>query len=176
VAYDLLLEKDGHAILFLPVANYLHRSLDNVLTMLKSGQTLVSLGDGGAHYGLICDASIPTFMLSYWARDRKGERLPLPWVVKALTRDTASAIGLHDRGILAPGYKADINVIDFDRIKLFSPQVDYKLPGGGRRLYQRAAGYVATIVNGVPTYCNGEATGALPGRLVRGTQAAPAFT
>ena len=173
VAYDMLLEKDGAAILFLPASNFVHRSLDSVLTMMKSGQTIVSLGDGGAHYGLICDASIPTFMLTYWSRDRKGERLPLPWVIKALTQDTANAIGLHDRGILAPGYKADINVIDYDRLKLHSPQTDYNLPGGGRRLYQRADGYVATIVSGAVTYRNGEPTGALPGRLVRGAQGTP---
>jgi N-acyl-D-aspartate/D-glutamate deacylase len=167
VVYDLLLERDGRAILFLPASNFVHRSLDSVLTMMKSGHTLVALGDGGAHYGLICDASIPTFMLSYWARDRKGERLPLPWVVKALTRDTASIVGLHDRGVLAPGYKADINVIDFDRLRLYSPTTDYDLPGGGRRLQQKADGYVATIVNGEVTYREGLATGALPGRLVR---------
>lgn len=145
----------------------MHRSLDSVLEMMKSGQTLVSLGDGGAHYGLICDASIPTFMLSYWARDRKGERLPLPWVVKALTQDTAAIVGLRDRGVLAPGYKADLNLIDFDRLKLHSPTVEHNLPGGGRRLMQKADGYVATIVGGEVTYRNGEATGALPGRLVR---------
>lgn len=167
VAYDLLLEREGQAILFLPASNFVHRSLDSVLEMMKSGQTLVSLGDGGAHYGLICDASIPTFMLSYWARDRKGERLSLPWVVKALTQDTAAIVGLRDRGVLAPGYKADLNIIDFDRVKLYSPTVEHNLPGGGRRLMQRADGYVATIVSGAVTYRNGEASGALPGRLVR---------
>lgn len=162
---------NGRAVIsFLPASNFVHRSLDSVLEMMKSGQTLISLGDGGAHYGLICDASIPTFMLTYWTRDRKGKRLPLPWVIKALTQDTANAIGLHDRGILAPGYKADINLIDYDRLKLYSPQPDYDLPGGGRRLQQKADGYAATIVSGNVTYRDGKPTGELPGRLVRGAR------
>ena len=114
-------------------------------------------------------------MLTHWTRDRvRGERLPLPWAIKRITRDSAQAIGLSDRGIIAPGFKADLNVIDYDRLRLHAPEVVYDLPTGGRRLIQRASGYEATIVSGVPVYREGEATGALPGRLVRGAKPAPA--
>ena len=171
-AYDLLLEDDGRALLYCTFANYLHGSLESSLEMMKHPHAVLGLGDGGAHCGTICDGSAPTFMLTHWARDRRrGERLPLPWIARALSRDAALAVGLHDRGLIAPGYKADLNVIDLDRLHLHAPEVAYDLPTGGRRLVQRAEGYVATIVDGQAVYRDGEATGALPGRLVRGPQA-----
>ena len=171
VVYDMLLEKDGRAILYRPIINYADGTLDTAKLMLEDPNTLIGLGDGGAHLGLICDASTMTHTLTHWARDRvRGARLPLEWVVRRLTSDNAAAIGLHDRGILAPGYKADVNVIDFDRLMVHAPEVLYDLPAGGRRLVQRIEGYAATIVSGVPVYRNGEATGELPGRLVRGAK------
>ncbi len=172
-AYDLLLEQEGKAMLFLPITNYVDGNLDNVLTMLNNPHTLIALGDGGAHLGLICDASYSTFTLTHWVRDRKrGARVPLPWAVHALTRRNALAIGLTDRGLVAAGMKADINVIDFEHLKLHAPSVAYDLPGGGRRVTQKADGYVATLVNGVVTYREGQPTGALPGRLVRSSELA----
>ena len=175
IAYDLLLEQDGKAILYRPLSNYSYGNLDTVHDMLSHEATIVGLGDGGAHVGVLCDSSAISYMLTHWARDRtRGAKFPLPWVVKRLTLDSANAIGLRDRGVVAPGYKADINVIDYDRLQLRPPEVVYDLPSGGRRLVQRTDGYVATIVSGVPVYRNGAATGALPGRLVRGAQAAPA--
>ena len=174
VAYDMLLGKDGRTLLYRPVSNYADGNLDAVGEMLRHPNTLVSLGDGGAHVGMLCDASAFTYMLSYWTRDRaRGERMALPWAVKRMTRDNALALGLADRGLLRPGYRADLNVIDYDRLSLHRPEPVYDLPGGGRRLVQRAEGYVATVVAGVPVYRGGEATGALPGRLVRGPQAGP---
>ena len=125
---------------------------------------------------MICDASFPTYMLSYWVRDReRGERLPLEKVVSMQTRDTARLYGMHDRGVLAPGLKADINVIDFENLQILAPEMIFDLPADGRRLVQRAEGYRATVVSGVVTFENGEATGELPGRLVRGPQSAPAL-
>jgi N-acyl-D-aspartate/D-glutamate deacylase len=175
VAYDLLLEHDGKAILYRPLSNYSYGNLDTVHDMLCHDATIVGLGDGGAHVGVLCDSSAISYMLTHWTRDRtRGAKFLLPWVIKRLTQDSASAIGLRDRGAIAPGYKADINVIDYDRLQLRPPEVIYDLPSGGRRLVQRTDGYVATIVSGVPVYRDGEATGALPGRLVRGAHAAPA--
>ena len=173
VAYDQMLENDGRGLLYLPFLNYAGHSLDPSLEMMKHGDTVLGLGDGGAHLGTISDASFPTTMLAYWARDRRGEKLSLPWVVKAHAHDTAAAIGLHDRGRLAPGYKADVNVIDHDALTLHAPRVVYDLPAGGRRLIQTADGYRATIVSGEVVYRDGEASGALPGRLIRGAQPAP---
>jgi len=140
--------------------------------MLQHPNTLLGLGDGGAHVGIICDATDMTHALTHWTRDRNGDRFSVEQVVKKLTSDNARAIGLNDRGMIAAGRKADINVIDYDRLQLRSPEVVYDLPAGGRRLMQRSDGYVATLVSGVPVYREGEATGLLPGRLVRGTQAA----
>ncbi len=174
VAYDYLLERDAKAMLYRPVSNYSEGSLDAVGEMLRHPNTLVSLGDGGAHVGMLCDASAFTYMLVHWVRDRAtGERMTLPWAVKRMTRDNALALGLEDRGLLRPGYKADLNVIDYDRLTLHCPEPVYDLPSGGRRLIQRAEGYVATVVSGAPVYRDGEATGALPGRLLRGPQPGP---
>jgi N-acyl-D-aspartate/D-glutamate deacylase len=174
VAYDLLLERDGKAILYRPLSNYSYGNLDTVHDMLNHDATIVGLGDGGAHVGVLCDSSAISYMLTHWTRDRtRGDKFALPWAIRRLTRNSAAAIGLRDRGVIARGYKADINVIDYDRLQLRPPEVVYDLPSGGRRLVQRADGYVATIVSGVPVYRDGEATGALPGRLVRGAQAAP---
>ena len=174
VAYDYLLERDGKALLYRPVSNYSEGSLDAVGEMLRHPNTLVSLGDGGAHVGMLCDASAFTYMLVHWVRDRAtGERMSLPWAVRRMTRDNALALGLDDRGLLQPGYKADLNVIDYDRLTLHCPEPVYDLPAGGRRLIQRAEGYVATVVSGAPVYRDGEATGALPGRLLRGPQPGP---
>ena len=174
VAYDYLLERDGKAMLYRPVSNYSEGSLDAVGEMLRHPNTLVSLGDGGAHVGMLCDASAFTYMLIHWVRDRAvGERMSMPWAVKRMTRDNALALGLEDRGLLQPGYKADLNVIDYDKLTLHCPEPVYDLPAGGRRLIQRAEGYVATVVSGAPVYRGGEATGALPGRLLRGPQPGP---
>jgi N-acyl-D-amino-acid deacylase len=132
------------------------------------------LSDGGAHCGLICDASMPTYMLQHWVRDRtRGERLPLEIAVKRQTTDTARFYGLNDRGALQPGMKADVNVIDLEALTLHAPQMVFDLPAGGRRLIQRADGYKYTVVSGEVIYENGEATGALPGKLIRGPQPAP---
>jgi len=170
--YDLLLENDGRTILYRPLSNYAYGDLDTVGDMMRHPNSLVGLGDGGAHVGVLTDASAITYMLTHWTRDRsRGERLPLAWAVKRLTRDNAEAIGLNDRGLLAVGKKADINVIDFDRLGIQPPEVLYDLPAGGRRMVQRTTGYDATIVSGEVVYRNGTATGALPGRLVRGARA-----
>ncbi|MGE0417249.1 MAG: amidohydrolase family protein [Acetobacteraceae bacterium] len=174
LAYDLLLANDGRTLMYRPLSNYTYGDLGSVRDMLTHDATIIGLGDGGAHVGILCDASAISTMLTHWTRDRtRGPKVPLPWAVRRITADSARAIGLRDRGVIAPGYKADLNVIDYDHLQLTVPQVVYDLPSGGRRLIQRATGYDATIVSGVPVYRNGEATGALPGRLVRGAQAAP---
>jgi N-acyl-D-aspartate/D-glutamate deacylase len=174
VAYDLLLENGGKSILYRPLSNYTYGTLDTVHDMMCHPNTLIGLGDGGAHVGILCDASAITYMLTHWTRDRRrGPRVPLPWAIKRLTRDNARAIGLNDRGILRCGAKADINVIDYDRLRLHSPEVVYDLPAGGRRLIQRIDGYVATLVSGKIVMRDGQPTGVLPGRLVRGSQVEP---
>jgi len=173
LAYDMLLENNGKTLLYRPLSNYTYGNLDSVHDMLCHDATIVGLGDGGAHVGILSDASALSTMLTHWTRDRKGARFSLPWAVKRITRDSAHAIGLRDRGVVAPGFKADLNVIDYDRLRVRAPEVVYDLPAGGRRLIQRADGYEATIVSGVPVNRNGEATGALPGRLVRGARTAP---
>lgn len=173
LAYDMLLEQDGHACLLLPSSNYVDATLEPVRGFLEHDHTLVALGDGGAHYGMICDSSFPTTMLAYWTRDRsRGPRIGIAAAVAALSRRNALAVGLADRGLIAPGLKADINLIDYDALRLGAPRVDHDLPGGGRRLKQDAEGYRATNVSGAVTYRDGAATGALPGRLVRGPWAA----
>jgi N-acyl-D-aspartate/D-glutamate deacylase len=170
VAYDAMLENGGRNLLYLAAANYASGSLASCLEMMRHPHAVLGLGDGGAHCGTICDGSYPTFMLTHWARDRAGERLPLPWIIKSLCRTPALTLGLQDRGLIAPGLKADINVIDLDRLALHAPEVTYDLPAGGRRLNQRADGYVATVLNGMIVRREGKPTGALPGRLVRGPQ------
>lgn len=175
LAYDLLLENGGRTYLYLAMANYADGRLDVVATMLSHRDTLPGLGDGGAHCGTICDGSYSTFLLTYFARDRKEGRLTLPEAVRKLTSAPAGVIGLHDRGVVAPGYRADLNIIDFDKLQLHAPRVTYDLPAGGRRLVQDADGYLATIVNGTIVRRDGVATGALPGRLLRGEQKAPSI-
>ena len=171
LVYDTLLEKNGKRILYRPLSNYAYGDLNTVGEMMKHPDTLVSLGDGGAHVGVLCDASSMAYMLTHWTRDRtRGDKVELSWAIKRITNDNAQAIGLNDRGQLKPGFKADINVIDYDRLALGYPQVAYDLPSGGRRLIQKSDGFEATIVSGVPVYRNGESTGRYPGRLVRGPQ------
>jgi N-acyl-D-aspartate/D-glutamate deacylase len=174
LAYDIMLRDGGRAFLYLPSLNYADGNLDAVGEMLVHPNTVVGLADGGAHVGTICDASFPTTMLALWARDRERGRLDLPFAVQRQSRDTARTVGLLDRGVLAPGYRADVNVIDFDRLTARRPEIRHDLPAGGKRLVQAADGYVATLVAGEITYENGEASGPLPGRLVRGPQAPPA--
>jgi N-acyl-D-aspartate/D-glutamate deacylase len=171
LAYDLCLEDGGKALFYRPLSNYSYGNLDTVHDMLAHEATIVGLGDGGAHVGILCDSSAISTMLTHWTRDRRGARFGLPWAVKRITRDSAAAIGLLDRGLVAAGYKADLNVIDYHRLRLRMPEVVYDLPSGGRRLIQRADGYSATILSGVVVHRDGEATGALPGRLVRGAKA-----
>ena len=174
--YDSLLERDGHEVLYRPLGNSEGERFESSgRNLIKNEHTFPALGDGGAHYSTICDAAYTTYFLTYWVRDAQDDRkVELPYAIRKLTYEPAVAVGLRDRGLVKPGYKADLNIIDFDRLHLFAPHVTYDLPGGGRRLAQRAEGYEATIVSGVVTYRNGEATGALPGRLVRGGQDAPA--
>lgn len=174
LAYDLMLEHGGRNMLYVTLCNYEHGSLETSRAMMRHPAAVLGLGDGGAHCGTICDGSFPTFMLAYWVRDRtRGERLSLAESVRMLCRDTARAVGLLDRGVIAPGYKADVNVIDLDHLHLYAPEVVHDLPTGGRRLVQRADGYSATIVSGQITRRDGFATDCLPGRLVRGQQAGP---
>jgi len=173
LCYEWMLEEEGRAILNRPLLNYADGNLDAIREMVTHPHTLMGLGDGGAHVGYICDASAPTHMLTHWARDRaRGARLPVEFVVKRLSADNAAALGLHDRGRLAPGLKADLNVIDFEQLAIERPNMRYDLPAGGKRLVQGARGYVATLVSGQVVHQNGEATGALPGRLIRGAKGA----
>jgi N-acyl-D-aspartate/D-glutamate deacylase len=140
--------------------------------MMRHPNTVMGLGDGGAHLGFICDAACTTHTIVHWTRDRtRGPKMDLPWIIKRLTREPAQAVGLRDRGVIAPGYKADLNVIDYDKLRLKPMEVVYDLPAGGRRLIQKSDGYVATVCSGAVTYRDGAPTGELPGRLVRGAQA-----
>jgi N-acyl-D-aspartate/D-glutamate deacylase len=174
LVYDLLLGDEGRALLYYPFENYAEGDLEAVRTMLCSPHTISGLSDGGAHVGTICDASFPTYLLTHWARDRsRGERLPLELVVRAQTADPARAVGLRDRGIIGPGYRADLNLVDFDALRIAPPRMVHDLPAGGRRLVQRADGYRHTFVAGTETYTAGEWTGATPGRLVRGAAHTP---
>ena len=171
VAYDAMLADDGQGLLYVPILNYAEGSLDPVRDMLLHPRAASGLGDGGAHCGVICDASMPTFMLTHWTRDRsRGETLPLEWVVKKQTHDTARLYGLTDRGTLEVGMVADLNVIDYDNLQLEPPHVVADLPAGGRRLLQGATGYVATIKSGTVTFADGTDTGARPGVLLRGAR------
>ena len=168
--YDLLLEGGGTALLYVPILNYADGNLDVVGEMLAHPFAVPGLSDGGAHVGTICDGSFPTTLLTHWGRDRtRGPRFELPWLVSRQTRATAEAVGLFDRGVLTPGHRADINVIDFDHLQLHAPRLSFDLPAGGKRFLQDVDGYRHTFVAGVETYADGHATGALPGRLVRGS-------
>jgi N-acyl-D-aspartate/D-glutamate deacylase len=172
--YDLLLERDGRELLFAPAANYVECNYDAALAMLRHPHTVVGLGDGGAHCGSICDGSYPTYLLTHWSRDRKrGAQLPLEFAVRRYTRAPAELIGLCDRGLIAPGLKADINLIDHANLYLSPPSIVHDLPAGGRRLMQTAKGYVATIVSGEVVIDHDEHTGALPGSLLRGARSDP---
>ncbi len=168
VVYDVLLENDGKGILYLPVTNFAAGNLDAVAEMMAAPNSLIGLGDGGAHVGIMCDATSTSYTLTHWTRDRRrGSLFPLAWGVKRLTADNAIEMGLSDRGLLKPGLKADINVLDYDNMRLRRPEVVYDLPAGGKRLVQRTDGFDATIVSGSIVYRDGEPTGALPGRLIR---------
>jgi len=167
VAYDYLTGAQNR-YLFFPVVNYVSGDHEAIREMLVDSGTLLGLSDGGAHCASIVDAGVPTYMLIHWGRDRqRGPRLPLELLVKRQTSETAQFFGLHDRGRLAPGMRADINLIDFEGLRLYQPQLVNDLPAGGRRFVQRVDGYVATLVAGMPTFERGEHTGAMPGRLVR---------
>lgn len=171
VVLDLMLADEGRGMIYLPFLNYADGSLDPVRTMLESPASLPGLSDGGAHVGMICDGSFPTTLLTHWTRDRtRGEKLPLEFLIKRQCRDTAAWVGLKDRGVLQPGYRADLNVIDYDGLRLHTPHIVRDLPAGGRRLMQHADGYDAIVVAGQVIQRHGEATGAKPGRLVRGAQ------
>ena len=176
LAYDIITSGDGQAMLYVMSANYVSGNLDAVHEMLAHPCTLPGLSDGGAHVGTISDGSFPTTLLAHWARDRESGRFPVEYVVQRQARDTARAVGLADRGVLAPGYRADLNVIDLARLRLRRPEMRFDLPGGGRRLLQRADGYLHTFVRGQEIYAGGEPTDALPGRLIRGPQPAPAVS
>jgi N-acyl-D-aspartate/D-glutamate deacylase len=170
VLLELLLADGGRELLNSPVANYSHGNLDAVREMLLHPTSAFGLGDGGAHAGQTCDASTTTFLLSYWARDRPEGRLPVELAVHKMTQATASLYGLGDRGVLAPGFVGDVNVVDFDRLTLRRPLTVADLPGGASRLIQRADGYVATVKSGTVTFEGGEHTGAEPGGLLRGAR------
>ncbi|MFP6640281.1 MAG: amidohydrolase family protein [Myxococcota bacterium] len=171
VLYDQMLEFDGRALLMVALVGYKDGDLEAVREMICSPTSAFGLGDGGAHCGAICDASMTTFMLTHWARDRsRGEKIPIEWVVKKMTSETAELYGLHDRGRIEEGFKADLNLIDHAALQLDLPVLVHDLPGGARRLIQRARGYVATIVSGEVTFRDGQETGARPGSLIRGPQ------
>jgi len=173
LAYELVLQDEGRAFLYTPFANYHDGNLDACREMMEDPNTVIGLGDGGAHVGMISDASFPTFLMTHWAKEcGRGDGFDLSWLIKRQTSDTARTVGLNDRGVIAPGMKADINVIDVEQLALPAPSMAFDLPAGGKRLLQKAEGYRATVLSGVVTYRNGEATGKFPGRLVRGPQEA----
>jgi N-acyl-D-aspartate/D-glutamate deacylase len=173
LAYELVLQDEGRAFLYTPFANYHDGNLDACREMMEDPNTVIGLGDGGAHVGMISDASFPTFLMTHWAKEcGRGDGFDLSWLIKRQTSDTARTVGLNDRGVIAPGMKADINVIDVTKLALPAPRMAFDLPAGGKRLLQKAEGYRATLLSGVVTYRDGEATGNFPGRLVRGPQKA----
>ncbi len=172
-AYDLMMRDGGNGFIYFPLLNYADGNLNFLEPILQSDDCINSLSDGGAHCGTICDAASPTFMLQHWVRDRDGFRLSLSEAIKRQCADTAKVYGLDDRGILAPGYLADINIIELDKIGMSRPWVANDLPAGGKRLLQSATGYKATFKSGVLTFDNGQHSGATPGGLIRGPQASP---
>ena len=168
IAYQAMLEKDGRALIYHPLFNYQPGDLSLVEKMLKHPYTISGLGDAGAHCGAISDASFPTTLVQHWSRDRnRGEKLPLETVIKMQTSETANLLGINDRGVIEEGFKADINIIDYEGLTLHEPEIVNDLPAGGRRLVQKASGYDYTIVSGEVAFIKGEATGALNGRLIR---------
>ena len=169
-AYDLMMEDEGKGFIYLPILNYIDGNLDFLEPLQHADDTVNSLSDGGAHCGTICDAASPTFMLQHWARDRQRGTITLANAIKRQCHDTARLYGLNDRGVLTPGYLADINVIDMDKIALGKPWLAFDLPAGGKRLLQKAEGYDVTIKSGQVTFLNGKVTEARPGGLVRGPQ------
>ncbi len=174
VAYDVMASEGGDGLIFLPMLGYVDRDLNATAEMMRHPNSIYGLADGGAHCGMISDASIPTFLLTHWARDRtRGERIPIEELVENQTSRTAKCYGLDDRGVIAPGMKADINVIDFDNLRIHAPKIAYDLPAGGKRFLQQITGYHSTICSGEVIYRHGKATGKLPGRLIRGPQSAP---
>jgi N-acyl-D-aspartate/D-glutamate deacylase len=168
LAYDLLLEDDGKGFLYMPTLNFAEGNLDVVREQLLHSAAVPGLSDGGAHVGTICDVSFPSTLLQWWGRDRPHGRIPVETLIAKQCRATAETVGLLDRGLLAPGYKADINVIDFDNLRLYAPEMRYDLPAGGKRLLQRVDGYSHTFVSGVEIARDSESTGETPGKLVRG--------
>jgi N-acyl-D-aspartate/D-glutamate deacylase len=170
LVYDRMLEGDGRNLLSLQIINYAGYNLEPMREMLEHPLTVLGGSDGGAHCATASDASMPSFMLTHWVRDRPSGRLPVELVVSKMTSATAAVYGLSDRGVLAPGKKADLNVIDLDRLRLHLPDMVYDLPAGGKRLVQRADGYDATVVSGEVIRRHGRDTGARPGRLVRGAR------
>ena len=168
VMYDLLIANDGKELFYQPLAGYPGYSLEGQKRMMEHPQVMMGLSDGGAHCGVIADAGMPTFIMTHWGRDRKrGHLMTLEAIVHSMTADTAHAFGMFDRGLLAEGMIADVNIIDFENLRLFRPEAVFDLPTGGRRLVQRVEGYDATIKSGEVIFRKGEHTGALPGRLVR---------
>jgi N-acyl-D-amino-acid deacylase len=175
IAYDYLIEGDGRAMLYNTLGNFHDGKLDAVYELMTHPDVIVGLGDGGAHYGAICDASYPTFLLTYWVRDRDGPRMTLAQAIRALAAAPAVAVELRDRGRIGLGYKADINVIDLEGLYLHAPEIRYDLPGGGRRLHQRATGYRFTIASGQIIRRDDKGTELLPGKVIRGGQPAPSI-
>ena len=171
-AFDLLMQDDGAGFIYFPVLNYRDGNLNFLEALQARDDTVNSLSDGGAHCGTICDAASPTFMLEYWVRDRAAGKISLERAIQRQCRDTARLYGLEDRGVLAPGYLADLNIVDLDALKLERPWLAFDLPAGGKRLLQKAKGYVATIKSGKLTFQNGELTGEFPGGVIRGPQQA----
>jgi N-acyl-D-aspartate/D-glutamate deacylase len=173
--YDSLLARDGHEILYRPLSNMEgNRFESSGRDLIPHPRTILGIGDGGAHYSTICDAAYPTYFLTYWVRDAPADRrVSITSAVRMLSRDTAAAMGLRDRGLVRAGYKADLNVIDLKRMRLHAPSPTYDLPAGGRRLRQSADGYRATMVSGQITIEDGKHTGKLPGRLIRGQRTGP---
>jgi len=168
LAYDFLLKNNGKNILYRPLSNYSYGNLDAVADMMEDPHSLVGLGDGGAHVGILSDASAMTYMITHWTRDRtRGRKVKLPWAIKRLTSDNAATLGLTDRGMIKIGKKADLNVINYEHLKINPPEVRYDLPAGGKRMVQTIEGYDATILSGHIVARHGNPTEFLPGKLVR---------